>query len=259
MRVDHEAAGEAQQQVLAHSLGDLQLAPRQALRPAVVAEARVRRAHDVGHAPGQHGADAQRGVVDGVALGHGRGAQTSPGARLRRSSPAPEAGGQQGAGQRRGQHRLTVHLLHGQTRHEAPAHGGGQRGKCFVQGRALRRRAQAVAAGLHGQRRAAVHEHHERAGTARRRVLEPVRPAQRRAVELRGVGGGQHHGAAAGVLQAAQPVHGARQRELGAAQALHEVAAARGADGLQRRQRRVERGEAAGKPSARTSSRVTMP
>ena len=70
--MDDEAAGEAQQQVLADGVGGLELAAGQPLGPAVAGEARVRRHDLVGHAAGKDGADAPRGVMDGVALGQAR-------------------------------------------------------------------------------------------------------------------------------------------------------------------------------------------
>ena len=70
--VDDEPAGEAQQEVLARGVGGDELAAGQPLGPAIAAEARVRRHDLVGHAAGKDGADAQRGVMDGVALRHRR-------------------------------------------------------------------------------------------------------------------------------------------------------------------------------------------
>ena len=81
VRVDDEATFEAQQQVLAHGVDGVHPSPREALRPAVAAEARVRRRDLVGDMAGEHGADASRGVVDGVALRHRRAPGRSRGAR----------------------------------------------------------------------------------------------------------------------------------------------------------------------------------
>ena len=80
-----------------------------------------------------------------------------------------------------------------------------------------------------------------RAGAARR-----LGPLQRRAVGLRGVGGGEHDRRRRVVVALrAQPLDRARERELRAAEALDEVAAAGDADRLQRRQRVVEGAEPA--------------
>ena len=72
VRVDDEPALEAQEQVLADRLDELDAAAGEALGPAVAAEARVRRLDRVGDVAGEHGADAQRRVVERVALRHRR-------------------------------------------------------------------------------------------------------------------------------------------------------------------------------------------
>ncbi len=73
-----------------------------------------------------------------------------------------------------------------------------------------------------------------------------LRPAQRGAVGLRGVGGGEHERRRLVVVALrAQALDRARERELRAAEALDEVAAARDADRLERGELVVERGEAA--------------
>ena len=66
-----QAALEAQEEVLAVGVDRAHRAAREALGPAVAREARVRRLERVGHVALEHRADAVRGVVDRVALGHG--------------------------------------------------------------------------------------------------------------------------------------------------------------------------------------------
>ena len=106
---------------------------------------------------------------------------------------------------------------------------------------------QRAAAALDEQRRLAVDQHDVGAGRPRRPAAGPRGPRQRRAVRLSRIGGGQHDrlGLAARLAQVAQPLDGARQRELGAAEALHEVAAAGGPGQLERRQLAVQGAEPA--------------
>ena len=70
VRVDRQVALEAQEQVLAVRGDRLDGAAAEALGPAVLAEARVRRGDGVGDRAREHRADAVGRVVDGVALGH---------------------------------------------------------------------------------------------------------------------------------------------------------------------------------------------
>ena len=70
VRVDHEPALEAQEQVLAVGVHGPHGAAGEPLLPARPAEAGMRSADLVRHVAGQHGADAVRGVVDRVALWH---------------------------------------------------------------------------------------------------------------------------------------------------------------------------------------------
>src|SRR5204863_464716 len=99
---------------------------------------------------------------------------------------------------------------------------------------------------LDEEHRLAAREHHVRAGLPRRAALG-LRPLERGAVGLRGIRGGEHERRCLVVVALrAQPLHGARERELRAAEPFDEVAAACGADRLQRRQLVVQRGEAAG-------------
>ena len=88
-------------------------------------------------------------------------------------------------------------------------------------------RDQAAAALLDVDRRAALDQREPRSGGAGR-LAGRVRPGSGHAVRVGGVGRRQHHrlGAGIGLAQVAQPLDRGRQRELGAAQALDEVAAA---------------------------------
>lgn len=70
VRVQREAAVEAQEQVLAACVDRAHRATRQPLWPAVVLVARMRRDDLLRDLPLEHRADARCGVVDGVALGH---------------------------------------------------------------------------------------------------------------------------------------------------------------------------------------------
>ena len=70
VRVDRQAALEAQEQVLAVGVDRAHGLAGEALRPAVAGEARMRRRELVGDMALEHRADAPGGVVDRVALGH---------------------------------------------------------------------------------------------------------------------------------------------------------------------------------------------
>ena len=70
MRVQREVSLEAHEQVLAVGIDRAHRAPREPLRPAVERVARVRREDLLGNATREHRADARRGVVNRVALGH---------------------------------------------------------------------------------------------------------------------------------------------------------------------------------------------
>ena len=80
----------------------------------------------------------------------------------------------------------------------------------------------------------------------------PSRPRQRRAVRVGGIRGGEHDGLVLAALRidavevGPQPVHGGRDRELGAAQRLDEVAALAPARILERGEHLVEHRESAG-------------
>ena len=88
-----------------------------------------------------------------------------------------------------------------------------------------------------------------RAGDPRRPRSGAPRPGQDAAVRLRGIRRGKHERLVVFRLaQLAQPLDSAGQRELRAAEALDEVAAPAGADGLERPQLPVDRAVAAGNP-----------
>ena len=92
----------------------------------------------------------------------------------------------------------------------------------------------ALAAALDVDDRVAVAQQHVGARGARRPpALGPLRPRQRRAVGLRRVGGGEQQVVVLAMRQAAQALDRAGERELGAAEPLDEVAAARGAEHLE--------------------------
>ena len=69
--MDREVAFEAQEQVLAVGVDGADGSPGQPLRPAVQAVARVRRLDRADLVADERMADALRGMVDRVALGHG--------------------------------------------------------------------------------------------------------------------------------------------------------------------------------------------
>jgi len=69
MRVDRQVALEAQEEMLAVHVDGAHSAARQALRPAIAAEAGVRR-RQLRDLAFDDRPDAARGVVDRVALGH---------------------------------------------------------------------------------------------------------------------------------------------------------------------------------------------
>ena len=73
-----------------------------------------------------------------------------------------------------------------------------------------------------------------------------LRPGQRGAVGVGRIGGGEQQEGAVGFGQRAQALDRAGEGELGAAEALDEVAAAGGAEQLEVAELRVEGGEAAG-------------
>jgi hypothetical protein len=70
VRVDREAALEADQQVLAVRVDGPHAAARKLLGPAILPEARVQRLDRLDLMPDQGGADAVRGSPDRVAFGH---------------------------------------------------------------------------------------------------------------------------------------------------------------------------------------------
>src|SRR4051794_23957312 len=71
VRVEHEFAFEADEEVLAMGVHAGDRASGKPLRPAVAAMPGMRRRELVGSLPGEHGADAICRVVDGVAFRHG--------------------------------------------------------------------------------------------------------------------------------------------------------------------------------------------
>src|SRR5207247_9323896 len=90
-------------------------------------------------------------------------------------------------------------------------------------------------------------------GHARRARSRTPRPRQGRTVGLRGIGGGEHEALGLLVLdrtQLPQSLDGARERELCAAEAFDEVAAAADAERLERLQLSVDHAVAAGDPLA---------
>src|SRR4029077_15454082 len=70
VRMDREPALEAHHQVLAVRVDGADLAPRELLGPAILAEARMRRGDRLDLAVDQSRADAVRRSTDRVALGH---------------------------------------------------------------------------------------------------------------------------------------------------------------------------------------------
>ena len=148
---------------------------------------------------------------------------------------------------RRADDRLAVDLLQRQPL-DAPALDGlGQRRQRRVDARVvgLDEHLQALAAALDEQHRLGARQHHVGAGLAGG-TAGRVGPLQRRPVRLRGIGRGEHdRRRRVVVLLRPQALDRARQRELRAAEAFDEVAAPRDADRLQRRERVIERGEAA--------------
>ena len=121
---------------------------------------------------------------------------------------------------------------------------------------------QGAAAALDVQREAAVDQHHQRPRLASGAVpaalaalgVDPVRPGQRGAVRVGGVGGGQRDRGRLRVGvdlgEGAQPVDRPGGAELGGAEAGHEVAAAAAAGVLERGEHLVGGGEPAGQPLA---------
>ena len=92
----------------------------------------------------------------------------------------------------------------------------------------LAQRHERAAAALDEQRRLAAEQDDVRAGDARRARAGALRPRQRGAVRLRRIGGGEHERLRLVALarpQLAQPLDGAAERELRAAEPLDEVAA----------------------------------
>src|SRR5919206_2345208 len=154
---------------------------------------------------------------------------------------------------RRADHRLAVDAL---EREPARAVAGdelyeGGEGRAQARVARLDERGDALAAALDVEHWLVGGQHDVGApralGPALVAVLLALRPGQRRAVGLRRVGGGEHERRAlvVGPL-AAQALDRAGQRELRPAEALDEVAAPAGADGLELRERVVQAGEAAG-------------
>ena len=135
-------------------------------------------------------------------------------------------------------------------------------------------RLQGAPAPLQVDDRVPAHEHHVGAGHARRPappaalvfVARALGPRQRRPVGLGRVDGGEHQrrrvpapGHRRPAAARAQPLDRPRQRELGAAQPLQEVAAAGHAQRLELGELGVDAEKPPGMPSARTCSRVTIP
>src|SRR5262249_59202920 len=94
----------------------------------------------------------------------------------------------------------------------------------------------------------AAEEDDVRSGDARRPRAGPLGPWQRGAVRLRGISGRNHESRLAlwRVAQLAEPLDGAAEGELGAAEALDEVPAAAETERLERTQLGVHRAVAAG-------------
>ena len=100
----------------------------------------------------------------------------------------------------------------------------------------------------HHRRDRPVHEDDVGARRPREARVLALRPGERRAVGVRGVGGGENDGlrlVGIGLAERAQPVERAGVRELQAAEAGHEVAAADAAGLFEGLQHRVDRREPA--------------
>ena len=113
----------------------------------------------------------------------------------------------------------------------------------------LAQRHERAAAALDEERRLAAEQHDVRAGDARRPRARALRPRERGAVRLRRIGRREHERVGLVVFlrtQLAQPLDRAGQRELRAAEALDEVAAAADAERLEVAQLAVDGAVAAG-------------
>src|SRR4051794_20907622 len=161
----------------------------------------------------------------------------------------PEAGLDHRRLQARPDNRLAVHTLDCELLDLAGLSGGSQLRERLGELLALEglKPQDSLAATLDVEQRLSVAEHHVRTRGAGRTALPlELGPGERRAVGVRGVGGGQDLQLGLGLRQAPQALDGAGQRELGPAEALHEVAAPSRAEQLQVLQLAVDRGEAAG-------------
>ena len=108
---------------------------------------------------------------------------------------------------------------------------------------------QALAAALNVDHGLGAGQHHVGARVAGGGAGVALRPAQDGAVGLGGVGGGEHDRRCRVVVALrAQALDRARERELGTAEPVDEVAAARDADRLERGELVIQRGETAGDP-----------
>ena len=165
--------------------------------------------------------------------------------------PARKPSSSSGSSHAEPDHGLAVDLLQRQAADPAAPDGVGERrdGRAEPLVVVGHEHLQALAAALDVEHRLGAGQHDVGAGLARRgaRRRSGLRPLQRGAVRLRGVGGGEDDGRRRVVVALrAQALGRARQRELRAAEALDEVAALADADRLQRDERVVQGGEAAG-------------
>jgi signal transduction histidine kinase len=165
------------------------------------------------------------------------------------------AGEEAGVDQQRHHHRvgdrLAVEALDREPLGASALHVGDEGGERDAQPLLLRltQRNERAAAALDEERRLAAEQDDVRAGDARRPSACALRPRQRRAVRLRRIGGGEHERlrlAAFARPQLAQPLHRPAERELGAAEALDEVAAPARPERLERTQLLVDGAVAAG-------------
>ena len=147
--------------------------------------------------------------------------------------------------------RLAVEALDGEPLRAAALHVRDERGERDAQPVLLRlaQRDERAAAALDEEHRFAAEQHDLRARDARGAAVRALRPRDRGAVRLRGIGGREHERlrlVAVARPQLAQPLDRAAERELRAAEPLDEVAAAAGPERLERAQLRVHGAVAAG-------------